>query len=94
MANHLLTPEWINNQLFNNTISVSSGGEVWYSVPGTLGNISSGTVTSYGIPFERAVPPQAPMDAKTVVALGAAAIVASPRKISRRSLFGLGWKSR
>lgn len=75
MANTLVTPKWISRE----AISVMD-----YSPRVILENNYRYDVARDA--FELRPEPLPP---KAVLALGAAAIVASPRKISRRSLFGM-----
>lgn len=42
------------------------------------------------LPQRFQAPPSAPLNGKVLLAVGAAAVIANPRKVSRRGFFGLG----
>lgn len=88
MPNQFVTPTWIARE-FSKTYDTREFPAVGDTIRVKLPDRYIHDVSRPA----RQLPPE-PLPLKAVLALGAAAVVASPRKISRRSLFGLGWRTR
>lgn len=81
MANTLMTPTWVTQetaQAFMNEFDARIRQQ--------------GDTIRVKLPARYAAKTSAPIDGKVLLALGAAAVIASPRKVSRRGFMGIGWK--
>lgn len=79
MANTLVTPEWITKQFMRDYEDIRNRQP------------KIGDTIQIRLPKRYAVP-SVPVDGKVLLALGAAAVIANPTPISRRSLLGLSWR--